>query len=463
MFLVAGRAQTLSWWESSGSHVFKAYTVSQSIIVTSPFSQLSAYTELLSRILSFGSSLGILAERSQSGLDLRRLVSPSESNYLPPIEYAYDPLASIITLPPQTFWYFPNFATRKNPCTVLNSIQLDPHAAGLPYRSSIRSTYANKHWTSNRTETLRLLKLLASDDSESDIVVDQGITLAKLAKKQLRPGVQHNIALATQYMYPSADPERIKLISALMLLYFVFDDKAEETPDGTLDIFRDDFIRRLEGRQDSNATLSSLQSHIKSIVESIKLEDTRGGNGGREMLQALRNAFQCVHTDEGGFKSVNDYLHFRRSNVGAEFVIAAAKFSIKSDVSVSDARFSHYLSLVGDHLGLFNDLASYDKELRALLRGDTKDMINIVDVIKRLTWLEGTAEAKSVVWALQLQFEKQMMEELERLRRNSLTDEEWWFLEAVTSTVTGNVMYCMTTGRYGGEAARIRITGSRVS
>lgn len=86
-------------------------------------------------------------------------------------------------------------------------------------------------------------------------------------------------------------------------------------------------------------------------------------------------------------------------------------------------------------------------------------MINIVDVIKKVTWLDGTAEAKSVVWALQLQIEKQMMEELERLRVHCLTDEEWWFLEAVTATVTGNVMYCMTTGRYGGESAKIRNTG----
>lgn len=211
--------------------------MSQSTSLTSPFSQLSAYTELLPQILlSLGSSLGILAERSLSTLDIRRLVSPSDFKYLPPIEYAYDPLASIIPLASHPFRNFLSCATQKSPCSVLNSIQLDNHAAGLPYRSSIKSAYANKYWTSNRTETLGLLKLLASDDSDSDIVVDQGITLAKLAQKQLRPGVQHNIALATQYMYPSADPQRIKLISALMLLYFVFDDKAEETPSHTVSV-----------------------------------------------------------------------------------------------------------------------------------------------------------------------------------------------------------------------------------
>lgn len=140
------------------------------------------------------------------------------------------------------------------------------------------------------------------------------------------------------------------------------------------------------------------------------------------------------------------------------FVIAAAKFSIKSSVSVTDPRFERYLSLVGDHLGLVNDLASYDKELRALNSDETDDMINIVAVVKTVTLLQGTDEAKSVVWSLQLQMEKQMMEELESLRAQGLSDEEWWFLEAVASTATGNVMFCMTTSRYGGEAARI---GSR--
>lgn len=124
-------------------------------------------------------------------------------------------------------------------------------------------------------------------------------------------------------------------------------------------------------------------------------------------------------------------------------------------MSLTDQRFERYLSLVGDHLGLVNDLASYDKELRALNSGETGDMINIVAVMKHVTSLQGTDEAKSVTWALQLQIEQQMMEELEKLRAHGLSDEEWWFLEAVASTAVGNVMFCMTTSRYGGEAARI--------
>lgn len=137
------------------------------------------------------------------------------------------------------------------------------------------------------------------------------------------------------------------------------------------------------------------------------------------------------------------------------FVIAAAKFSIKSDVSLTDKRFGRYLSLIGDHLGLVNDLASYDKELFALNSGETSDMINLVAVLRDVTSLQGTDDAKSVAWALQLQIENLIREELEVLRAQGLSDEEWWFLEAVASTAVGNVMFCMTTSRYGGEAARI--------
>ena len=140
------------------------------------------------------------------------------------------------------------------------------------------------------------------------------------------------------------------------------------------------------------------------------------------------------------------------------FIIAAAKFSIKSSASIADPRFSHYLALISDHLGIANDLASYDKELRAFNQGEASDMINLVHVVKTVTCLQSTDDAKAVVWALQLQIEKQMKDEFDRLRREGgLTNDEWWFLEAVTSAAVGNVVFSMTTSRYGGEAARILI------
>ena len=245
--------------------------------------------------------------------DLRSLASPLDLDLLPPVEYAYDFLPSSIPSAPQVafldkLWEIRSYA--------VNALQLDPLGAGFPYRSSFSNVYVNRHWESNRNESSVLLRLLANDQSLADIEVRNGITVAKLAKKTLRPGKEHQIALATQFMYPGADRERLRLISALMVLYFVFDDKVEETPNQSLAFFRDDFIRRLAGHHSS--TTSKLQKHIDEVVHSIHLKDAEdGGNGGKEMLQALREAFCCVRPEEGGFKSVQDYLRFRRYNVGA--------------------------------------------------------------------------------------------------------------------------------------------------
>ena len=156
-------------------------------------------------------------------IDLKKLAEPSNLSYLPTIKYAYNPLPS---LPPRTKPRpspLKSGATAVNQYSSRNSIRLDPFSAGLPYYSSIDHVRASKYWKTNLNETTKLLEILAVDDSATDIEVDHGITLTKLAKKALRPGREHQMVLATQYMFSSADEQRIRLIAALMIIYFVFD------------------------------------------------------------------------------------------------------------------------------------------------------------------------------------------------------------------------------------------------
>ncbi len=138
-------------------------------------------------------------------------------------------------------------------------------------------------------------------------------------------------------------------------------------------------------------------------------------------------------------------------------MIAAAKYSIKSSVDSSDPRFKRYLSLIGDHLGLVNDLASYDKELRAFEKGEATEMINLVAVMTDLLSLPNSDAAKAATYVYQLQVESWIIEEIEQLAANEkLTDEEWRFIEAVLLAATGNVFWSMISSRYGGEAAKIK-------
>ena len=98
-------------------------------------------------------------------------------------------------------------------------------------------------------------------------------------------------------------------------------DKVEETPNDKLRMFRDDFIRRLEGGYTKeDRPKSALQQHIDSLVHDIEAQDaSSGGTGGREMLDALKGAFHCVRPNtKEGFPTLSSYLNFRRQNVGAE-------------------------------------------------------------------------------------------------------------------------------------------------
>lgn len=81
-------------------------------------------------------------------------------------------------------------------------------------------------------------------------------------------------------------------------------------------MFRDDFLRRLDTRREPSCESSALQRHINDIIRGMGTEDTAGGDGGKEMLDALRTAFRYVHP-ETRFQSVDEYLEFRRKNVGA--------------------------------------------------------------------------------------------------------------------------------------------------
>ena len=160
---------------------------------------------------------------SPAPIDLEKLAVPSDLSYLPRIKYAYNPLPALPLTIIQPRLRLISGATAVNQYSSRNSISLDPFSAGLPYCSSIDHVRASKYWKANLNETTKLLEMLAVENPPSDIEVDHGITLSKLAKKALLPGFEYQMVLATQYMFPSADEQRIRQIAALMIIYFVFD------------------------------------------------------------------------------------------------------------------------------------------------------------------------------------------------------------------------------------------------
>lgn len=83
-------------------------------------------------------------------------------------------------------------------------------------------------------------------------------------------------------------------------------------------------------------------------------------------------------------------------------------------------------------------------------------LINAVDVVRKLFGLSNWQSAKAVTFAMQLEVESQMEDELTRLSIDGcLTPQEEKFVEACLTMTAGNVFYSIVTSRYGGEEARI--------
>lgn len=163
------------------------------------------------------------AERCPSESDPPVSLEPSKPASLPVVHYAYDPVPAQPRRLHLLTSRMPEWAAATCSSTSINSLRLDPWSANLPYRSSLPCVRASKHWESNLDETLRFLRLLAADRSAADIGVKHGITLAKLAKTALHPGYEDQMVLAAHYMFPAAEEERMRLIAALTVMYFVFD------------------------------------------------------------------------------------------------------------------------------------------------------------------------------------------------------------------------------------------------
>ncbi|TGO26538.1 hypothetical protein BPAE_0057g00140 [Botrytis paeoniae] len=236
---------------------------------------------------------GSQSSPSKSQRDLKRVAEPKDLPYISPIEYVYDPVPEaphyFSNLPSLSF---PQYASTDSDHTSRNSVRLNPRAAGLPYRSRFELVRGNKHWKANLDETRKILELIVADHSSTSVEMRNELTLTELAKKELRPGLEHRVVLATSYMYPNASERRARIIAVTMMMLFIYD---EETPDGTpLMNSREKFLSYFKNPNDmtlSDSITSDLQSHLKSTVSAIVDEDEMSGNGGKEMIEALLESF----------------------------------------------------------------------------------------------------------------------------------------------------------------------------
>ena len=155
--------------------------------------------------------------------DLSKLAASKDLVHVSQIRYAHDPLSKIPLYLTSLPYEFPADKLDQGVAMLQNAIRLFPQEARLPYRSTIAATYENRFWQASLGASIQMLQLIAADHSASDIEVDNGVTLARLAAKELRPGTEDRFNRATTYMYPFGNKERTELLAAMMVMQFLFD------------------------------------------------------------------------------------------------------------------------------------------------------------------------------------------------------------------------------------------------
>ena len=159
--------------------------------------------------------------------DLTRLAASKDLASISKIRYAHDPVPKLPRYIKDLPFAFPKTNFEQNAAMMQNAVKLFPREANLPFRC-VDAVYENKNWRASLDASLKMLKLIANDHSASDIEVDNGVTLARLAQKELRPGTEDRFNRATTYMYPFANKERVELLAAMMVMQFLFDGEFQE-------------------------------------------------------------------------------------------------------------------------------------------------------------------------------------------------------------------------------------------
>ena len=155
--------------------------------------------------------------------EISKLAAPQDLQDVSLVKFAHDPVPR---LPPYLVYgtyLFPQHRIDLGHPIRSSAIKLQPRESSLPFRCGLNATYESRFWRSGLQSSTDILQLLAADRSATDIMVGNGITMAKLAKKELQHGMEHRFCKASTYMYPFANEERTKLLAASMVMMFLFD------------------------------------------------------------------------------------------------------------------------------------------------------------------------------------------------------------------------------------------------
>ncbi|KAI2786594.1 hypothetical protein POX_g08981 [Penicillium oxalicum] len=284
----------------------------------------------------------------------------------------------------------------------INNIDLFPTQAGLPWHTGYEIVRQNRFWREAQERYHSLLRAFAEDETAQKTPPGAKITIADIARKELKGGSDQTVRYVP-------------------VLFSMGDMEEQSWPDPS-------FLQSLMPPH-NNKDLSPktpLQERIWSSLEQMLECDHIYGNGGRDTIDTLVTYASRPKPPSRVYGSMSDYYDFRYEDGGMGPTYAVIKLSIGSNVDFHDSKFTRFLRLIGDQTLGQNNIASFDKEKGHYLAGmfPEFEQSNGVMVIKRLLSLPTDDAAKALAYACQLETERQIDFELERMTSRGNLDQE---------------------------------------
>jgi hypothetical protein len=155
---------------------------------------------------------------------LKDIIAEENQASIFPIRYLHDPLILSSIHLPQKSLPFPWSQTAMANLQPAQFVTFNALGGALPYYSSVPTVYESKFWRDAMEASRTCLYLLSKDKSVADLQVRGGVTLSKIAKKELGPRFKHKTMRAARYLYPFCiSPRRVEIIVVLSIMLFIFD------------------------------------------------------------------------------------------------------------------------------------------------------------------------------------------------------------------------------------------------
>lgn len=110
-------------------------------------------------------------------------------------------------------------------CDNTNGFDIYPSQAGLPWPTRLAKVRQSRHWRAGMHISNELLELFSTDTTITQAVRKNGVSLARIASKELLVEADDRFAKFATYLFPEANKQRMRLLAAAIVYVIIFDGK----------------------------------------------------------------------------------------------------------------------------------------------------------------------------------------------------------------------------------------------